>query len=146
MDEQSTKNIYRLPIDLTKVTSVQTDGIAHVGDLAYSIDYDAPEGTAVYAAFDGVVLSVKDDSDKGGSDKKYEEDGNYIEVLHAHDEISEYEHLRQHSATAKVGDRVTAGDMLAEVGNTGWSACPHLHFMVYPKDQRFKTRKIRFET
>ncbi|MBU1862188.1 MAG: M23 family metallopeptidase [Candidatus Omnitrophica bacterium] len=140
-----TKNVYRLPIEINKVTATQKDSIAHVGDLVHSIDYDAPEGTLVYAALDGVVISVKDDSNKGGLDKKFEDDGNYIEVLHKHDEISEYEHLRQHSAKISVGDRVTAGDILGEVGNTGWSECPHLHFMVYPKDNPYKTMEIRFE-
>jgi len=140
-----TKNVYRLPIDMNKVTSAGQDSIAHVGDLIHSIDYDALEGTPVYAALDGVVISVKDDSDKGGLDKIFENDGNYIEVLHKYDEISEYEHLRQHSARVKVGDRVTVGDILAEVGNTGWSECPHLHFMVYPKGNQYKTLEIRFE-
>jgi len=140
-----TKNVYHLPINLNKVTSVQTDSLAHADDLIHSIDYDAPEGTTIHAALDGIVIFVKDDSDKGGDDPKYEDDGNYIEVLHAHDEVSEYEHLRQHSAKVKVGDKVVAGDTLAEVGNTGWSECPHLHFMVYPKDQEYKTLKIQFE-
>lgn len=139
-----TKNAYQLPIDTNNVTATQKNSIAHVGDLVHSIDYDAPEGTPVYAALDGVVISVKDDSNKGGLDKSFEDDGNYIEVLHNNDEVSEYEHLRQHSATVSVGDRVTAGDILGEVGNTGWSACPHLHFMVYPKDSPYKTMEIRF--
>ncbi|MFA7421872.1 MAG: M23 family metallopeptidase [Melioribacteraceae bacterium] len=140
-----TKNVYRLPIDTEKVTSSGQDSIAHVGDLVYSVDFDAPEGTFVYAALAGTVISVKDDSNKGGLDKKFEDDGNYIEVLHKHDEISEYEHLRQYSSRVKVGDKVETGDMLAEVGNTGWSECPHLHFMVYPKDSQYKTLEIRFE-
>jgi murein DD-endopeptidase MepM/ murein hydrolase activator NlpD len=140
-----TKNVYHLPIDIKKVITTQKNSIAHVGDLVNSIDYDAPEGTLVYAASDGVVVFVKDDSGKGGLDKEFEDDGNYIEVLHKHDEISEYEHLRQHSAKVRVGDRVTAGDILAEVGNTGWSECPHLHFMVYPKDSPYKTLEILFE-
>ena len=139
-----TKNVYLLPVDINKVTSAGQDSVAHIGDLIHSIDYDAPEGTPVYAAFDGVVISVKDDSNNGGPDKKFEDDGNYIEILHKYDEISEYEHLLQHSAKVKVGYRVTAGDILAEVGNTGWSECPHLHFMVYPKGSEYKTLKIRF--
>lgn len=140
-----TKNIYCLPINISEIISTQKKSIAHVGDLIHSIDYDAPEGTPIYASLDGVVISVKDDSDKGGVDKKFEDDGNYIEVLHKYNEISEYEHLRQHSAKVKVGDQITAGEMLAEVGNTGWSECPHLHFMVYPKDDQYKTLEIRFK-
>jgi murein DD-endopeptidase MepM/ murein hydrolase activator NlpD len=140
-----TKNIYRLPIDLSKVTSIQDDLLSHVGDFVNSIDYDAPEGTPILAALDGVIISVKDDSNKGGLDKKFEDDGNFIEILHANDEISEYEHLRQYSAKVKVGDKISVGQIIAEVGNTGWSECPHLHFMVYPKGKEYKTLKIRFK-
>ena len=139
-----TKNTYNHPIDLNKATSTQKDSIAHVDDLINSIDYDAPEGTPVYSALDGVVISVKDYSNIGGSDQKYEDDGNYIEILHANDEISEYEHIKQHSAKVKIGDHVKTGDVIAKVGNTGWSECPHLHFMVYPKDKENKTLKIKF--
>ncbi|MBP9801986.1 M23 family metallopeptidase [Patescibacteria group bacterium] len=140
-----TKNIYYLPIDINKVTATSKDSIAHVGDLIHSIDFDAPEGTPIYAALDGVVISVKDDSDQGGDDEKFEDDANYIEILHENDEISEYEHLHQYSAKIKVGERIKKGDIIAEVGNTGWSECPHLHFMVYPKDQLYKTLEIRFK-
>lgn len=140
------RNIYHLPIDSEKVTSTQADSVAHVGNLIHSIDYDAPEGTPVYAALDGIVLSVKDDSEIGGDDPQYEDQTNYIELLHAHDEISEYEHLRYHSSRVKVGDRVSTGDMLAGVGNTGWSECAHLHFMVYPNDGTNQTRAIQFRT
>ena len=88
-----TKNRYHLPIDLFNVTKVAKEGVAHVGDLVNSIDYDAPEGTDIFAALDGVVIKVKDDSNLGGDDQKFEADGNYIEILHANDEVSEYEHL-----------------------------------------------------
>ena len=140
-----TKNTYHFPIDLTRVTSIQDDLLSHVGDFVNSIDYDAPEGTPILAALDGVIISVKDDSNKGGLDKKFEDDGNFIEILYASDEISEYEHLRQHSAKVKIGDKVGVGQIIAEVGNTGWSECPHLHFMVYPKGKEYKTIKINFK-
>lgn len=139
-----TINLYNLPIDISKTTSISKVGIAHVGDLINSIDYDAQEGTPVYSALDGVVISVKDNSNIGGIEQKFEDDGNYIEILHNNDEVSEYEHLRFQSAKVKIGDSVKAGQQIAEVGNTGWSECPHLHFMVYPKGQEYKTLEIRW--
>ncbi|HRH23260.1 MAG TPA: M23 family metallopeptidase [Candidatus Magasanikbacteria bacterium] len=139
-----TKNLYNLPIDLSKVTKTAKEGIAHVGDLVHSIDYDAPEGTSVLAALDGEVIFVKEDSSRGGDDRKFEDDGNYIEILHKNNEVSEYEHIRFQSSKVKVGDFVKAGQIIAEVGNTGWSECPHLHFMVYPKGQEYKTLEIKF--
>lgn len=139
-----TLNTYLVPINSKKVTRVQADSIAHIGDLIHAVDYDAPEGTEVYAAYDGKVIAVKDDSSIGGEDQKFEDDGNYIEILHENNEVSEYEHLRFKSAIVRVGDFVKVGMKIAEVGNTGWSECPHLHFMVYPKDQEYKTLEIVF--
>lgn len=140
-----TQNIYALPIDLAHVTNIDKNSIAHVGDMIHAVDYDAPEGTPIFAAHDGRVIAVKDDSAVGGLDQSFEEHGNYIEILHANDEVSEYEHLKCSSAKVHVGDNVKAGQQIAEVGNTGWSECPHLHFMVYPKDQEYKTREIVFK-
>ncbi len=139
-----TKNLYNPPIDLNKVTKVAKEGIAHVGDLVHSIDYDASEGTTVLAALDGEVIFVKDDSNIGGDDPAYENDGNYIEVLHENNEVSEYEHIKFQSVKVKVGDKVKVGQPIAEVGNTGWSECPHLHFMVYPKGEEYKTLEVRW--
>ncbi len=140
-----TVNVYTVPIDLDQVTRLQRDSIAHVGEMIHAIDFDAPEGTDVYAARGGIVIAVKDDSLRGGKDQEFEIDGNYIEILHANDKISEYEHLLARSAKVKVGDEVQCGSKIAEAGNTGWSECPHLHFMVYPKGQEYKTLEISFE-
>lgn len=140
-----TKNTYNLPIDLSKVIKVDEKSIAHVGDLINSIDYDAPEGTPILAALDGRVIAVKDDSNVGGVEQEFEKDGNYIEILHKYNEVSEYEHLKYQTAQVKVGDLVRQGQKIAEVGNTGWSECPHLHFMVYPKDKEYKTVQINFK-
>ncbi len=139
-----TKNIYSLPINLAHVSRVQRNSIAHVGDMIHAIDFDAPEGTPIYAAADGIVTAVKDDSSIGGVEQQFENEGNFIEILHDHDEISEYEHLRFCSSVVEVGDRVARGAKIAEVGNTGWSECPHLHFMVFPKGEEYKTMKIQF--
>jgi len=86
-----TQNLYHYPIDLSKTTSISKIGIAHVGDLVHSIDYDAPEGTLVVAALDSVVISIKNDSQLGGDDPTFEKEGNFIEILHANDEVSELE-------------------------------------------------------
>lgn len=139
------QNHYRVPIDLGCVTRVQPDSIAHVGDLIHAIDYDAPEGTPIFAALGGVVIDVKDDSEVGGIERSFEDLGNYIEILHENSEVSEYEHLKYRSSCVHIGDRVIENQKIAEVGNTGWSECPHLHFMVYPKDSPYKTLEIAFE-
>lgn len=138
------RNIYGLPISAASVSAAFGLSLAHVGDLKYSIDFDAPTGTPVLAALDGVVLSVKDNSSTGGVTQEYEPFGNFIELMHANGEVSEYEHLLCGTARVRVGERVAQGRVIAEVGNTGWSECPHLHFMVFGRKTRYVTRRIRF--
>ena len=122
---------------------------AHVGALKNSIDFIASEGTPVLAAADGIVIDVKDDSEIGGTEKKFEKYGNFVEILHEHGECSEYEHLRK-NVIVKIGDKVKKRQVIAYSGATGWLAHlgPHLHFMVgiYGKtDKDYKTLEIVFE-
>lgn len=53
--------------------------------------------------------------------------GNHVVLDHGDGVYSVYAHLRQGSVEVAVGDRVAAGQRLAEVGNTGNSSEPHLH-------------------
>jgi murein DD-endopeptidase MepM/ murein hydrolase activator NlpD len=91
------------------------------------------------------VIDIKDDSRVGRLEQSFEELGNYIEILHENEEISEYEHLKYRSSCVCIGDQVVTDQKIAEVGNTGWSECSHLHFMVYPKNSPYKTLEITFE-
>lgn len=111
----------------------------------YSVDYIVPVGTPIRAAADGIVIDVKDDSDTGGEDQKFEKDENFIEIRHLNDEYSYYGHLRKSGACVKIGDKVMAGQIIGESGNTGWLANldePHLHFMV--GKYKYQTVKINF--
>lgn len=56
--------------------------------------------------------------------------GNIVIIEHGGGEFSSYAHLRQHSVKVRVGDPVKAGDQLGEVGQSGNSLKPHLHFNV----------------
>ncbi|BBH70102.1 peptidase [Actinoplanes sp. OR16] len=53
--------------------------------------------------------------------------GNHVIVQHDDGTHAAYAHLRRGSARVTAGDRVTAGQQLAEVGNTGNTSEPHLH-------------------
>ena len=53
--------------------------------------------------------------------------GNHVVLRHDDGLYSAYAHLRQDSTTVSAGERVTTGQALAEVGNTGNSSEPHLH-------------------
>ncbi|WP_120004168.1 M23 family metallopeptidase [Nesterenkonia muleiensis] len=53
--------------------------------------------------------------------------GNRVVIQHDDDICSAYAHLRRGSAKVSAGQRVEAGQVIAEVGNTGNTTQPHLH-------------------
>ncbi|MFH0869178.1 MAG: M23 family metallopeptidase [archaeon] len=126
------KNRYVLPIDLKKVTHWhKLSSPAHVGKLKHSLDFLAPEGTQIYAAADGEVVWLRNNSKVGGVAKKYYYMGNRVVLKHKNGEYSAYEHNKYHSARVKIGQKVKRGQAIALVGSTGWSRGPHLHFEVF---------------
>jgi murein DD-endopeptidase MepM/ murein hydrolase activator NlpD len=56
--------------------------------------------------------------------------GDHVVVDHGEGLLSRYAHLAPESVTARVGDQVTAGKVLGQMGNTGRSDTRHLHFEV----------------
>lgn len=54
--------------------------------------------------------------------------GNYVTIKHEGNEYSLYAHLIPGHLTVKSGDKVTQGQVIGKLGNTGNSDCPHLHF------------------
>jgi murein DD-endopeptidase MepM/ murein hydrolase activator NlpD len=88
------------------------------------IDLRANMGTTVKASLDGTVSLVM------RNDREY---GNYIIMKHYNGYSTLYAHLSAFSV--KQGDRVVQGQKIGEVGSTGRSTGPHLHFSLY-KNQR----------
>lgn len=82
------------------------------------VDFMADTGTAIHAAGGGIV--VYSDTYAGY--------GNMIEVDHGNGLISRYAHASKR--LVKVGDVVMKGQKIGEVGSTGRSTGPHLHFEV----------------
>lgn len=85
----------------------------------HGIDYAAPRGTDVFAAAAGRVIRA------GRSGSGY---GNWVVIEHADGLQTIYAHLS--SVDVDAGDRVRTGDKIGEVGSTGRSTGPHLHFEV----------------
>lgn len=80
------------------------------------VDIAAPQGTHIYTIADGIVTTARY-SDTAG---------NFIIVDHGNGVESVYMHL--YKFAVNVGDAVQQGDMIGEVGTTGRSTGPHLHF------------------
>jgi murein DD-endopeptidase MepM/ murein hydrolase activator NlpD len=85
------------------------------------VDLIAPPGTPVVAAAGGMVSTVA----------HVAEYGNIVEVDHDNGLTTRYAHLLR--SQVKVGDVVMKGQAIAQVGSTGRSTGPHLHFEVREK-------------
>ncbi len=100
--------------------------------LHTGLDFQAEPGTQILAAAGGVVVTQE----------YHPAYGNMIEIDHGNDLVTRYAHASK--AFVKKGDLIRRGQKLAEVGTTGRSTGPHLHFEVLvqgvPQDpQKFLT-------
>lgn len=102
----------------------------HKGDIRFSLDFPMPEGTPVTAARGGVVIAVREDSDRGGVGEEYLDDPNQIIIYHSDGTFAVYGHLQKDGSLVEVGETVKAGQLIGKSGNTGYSSGPHLHFSV----------------
>ncbi len=115
-----------------KVLQGHNTNFTHKGLYSkYAIDFKMNIGQTICAMRDGVVVSVKEDSNKGGRKKKYRNDGNYILIYHNDGLFTQYVHLKKDGAIVKKGDSVKKYQAIGYSGNTGYSTQPHLHFGVY---------------
>ncbi len=90
----STFNEYRMPVPKYLLQRIdRTSSPAHFGKLRNAIDLIVPQNTPVFAAADGVVIFVKDDSNIGGPDPFYWIYTNFIAIMHLNGEYSRYDHL-----------------------------------------------------
>lgn len=86
-------------------------------------DFSAPDGTPILAAADGTVTKAEY-TDQGGGQVVIEHhlDGDAIATA--------YIHMWEDGIHVSEGDEVTAGQHIADVGSSGMSTGPHLHFEV----------------
>ncbi|MBT9260370.1 MAG: M23 family metallopeptidase [Clostridiales bacterium] len=109
-------------------------GKSHRNDGRRLEDYYA-FGAPVLAPADGLVVKAKDgrrDYPRPGEFDPFVWNllGNYVILQHEGGEYSLLAHLRRGSVRVKRGDRVKRGQVVGEVGNSGNSSEPHLHFQV----------------
>jgi murein DD-endopeptidase MepM/ murein hydrolase activator NlpD len=106
------------------------------------------KGTKIHAARKGVVRRLKKDGKKGGWNKKYRAEGNYIVIQHDDGSMSGYWHLQYNGVLVNVGDTIQQGQVIGLSGRTGYALFPHLHFLVWwpgNNNQRFQSGS-RFQT
>ena len=98
------------------------NGIDLVG-AGYTLDY-------VVAHSDGTVVGVVSNCNRNTSKTGERIYGNYVKIKHENGMFTFYAHLKYGSVAVKVGDRVSKGQVLGFMGNTGYSFGAHLHFEV----------------
>lgn len=94
------------------------DPITGQSAMHEGIDFIAPPGSPIAAAAGGVVIAAE----------WHHAFGNMIEIDHGGDIVTRYAHSS--AMLVKPGDIVKRGQKIAEVGSTGRSTGPHLHFEV----------------
>jgi murein DD-endopeptidase MepM/ murein hydrolase activator NlpD len=83
------------------------------------LDFTAATGTSILASADGVIT-------RSGWEDTY---GNVIEITHAEGYMTRYAHIS--NRIGKEGQKVKRGELIAEVGSTGRSTGPHLHYEIF---------------
>ena len=103
------------------------DGKAHETHFSF--------GQAVVAPGDGVVVAAVDAFQDNGelTDANLQADlmnlfGNHVVIDHGNGEFSRLGHLKSGSVKVKTGQQVKAGDQIGEMGSSGSSLFPHLHY------------------
>lgn len=94
------------------------------GRMHNGIDIAAPVGTPIFAAASGVVTFA------GWNNGGY---GNLVEIEHPDGSVTLYAHNSR--ILVREGQEVDQGEQVAEMGSTGFSTGPHLHFEIHPPGQ-----------
>jgi len=100
---------------------MRIDPIYKTAKFHAGMDFSANIGTPIYATGDGVVK-------KAGWQSGY---GKIIIINHGFGYETWYAHLNDYDV--RVGQKVKRGEVIGEVGNTGKSTGPHLHYEVHLK-------------
>lgn len=103
------------------VSSGWGDSRAYRGGWHAGLDFPAPVGTPMLAAAGGVVSYI-DNTDNSNA-------GKFLVIDHGDGVFTRY--LHAHRISVRVGQRVSRGERIGEVGRTGIkSSAPHVHFDV----------------
>jgi murein DD-endopeptidase MepM/ murein hydrolase activator NlpD len=116
---------------------VYPDGKTYQGDPSDNKNYRA-YGTEIHAVADGVVTQVGDGIPQNTPGAKSLAvpitletiGGNHVIMDIGNGLFAFYAHMQPGSLRVKVGDKVTRGQVLGLLGNTGNSSEPHLHFQI----------------
>lgn len=130
----------RSPLEFSRVTSGFTNARFHPVLQTWrahkGIDYGAPTGTRVRAVADGTVEAA---GRQGGY-------GNLVILKHQGAYSTAYGHLNGFGTGIKKGSRVSQGDTIGYVGQTGLASGPHLHYEFRVNSQQVNPLAVTLPT
>lgn len=125
LNQMDRLNLYRIAAQKAPFASPLKDPFRFTSGFGYrwgrlhaGTDFAAPHGTPIYATADGVVISA-------GWSSGY---GRLIKIQHEFGIETRYAHLSK--IRVNVGQRVSRGQRIGDMGNTGRSTGTHLHYEV----------------
>jgi murein DD-endopeptidase MepM/ murein hydrolase activator NlpD len=130
------RGLMRTPVDGARITSkfgMRFHPVLHYNKLHGGTDFAAPIGTPIYAAADGVVEWA---AMKGAN-------GNLTIVKHDNGWATYYLHQNRFMPGIAAGVRVTQGEHIGDIGTTGRSTGPHLHYEVHIDGERVDPLEIK---
>ena len=134
------KAFLRSPLEFSRVTSGFTSARLHPVLQTWrahkGVDYGAPTGTRVRSVADGVV-------DAAGRQGGY---GNLIVLKHQGTYSTAYGHLNGFAPGIRKGARVSQGDTIGYVGQTGLASGPHLHYEFRVNSQQVNPLAVTLPT
>jgi murein DD-endopeptidase MepM/ murein hydrolase activator NlpD len=140
----------RYAIDWLRIDPAKNPTTSHTGDGTRNEDYlayDAP----LLAVADGTVAAVVSDNKDAKPqvitpDQSFEElGGNYVIIDIGDGNFAFYAHMLPGSASVKVGDKVTRGQVIGRLGNSGNTTEAHLHFHVMRAPVPLSSDNVPFE-
>lgn len=96
------------------------------GSFHPGVDFAAPVGTPIHAIADGEVVWAG-----GGKEGRSGQLVIIHHVINGQDVWSWYGHMYTNGVYVSAGERVSAGQVIAGVGDSGFSTGPHLHFEIH---------------
>ncbi len=134
------KAFLRSPLEFSRVTSGFTTNRFHPVLQTWrahkGVDYGAPTGTKIRSVADGTV-------EFAGRQGGY---GNLLIVRHQGTYSTAYGHLNGFAPGIRKGSRVTQGDTIGYVGQTGLASGPHLHYEFRIRDQQVNPLAVTLPT
>jgi murein DD-endopeptidase MepM/ murein hydrolase activator NlpD len=103
-----------------RITEGFGDGVSWRGYAHTGLDFAAPSGTPIHAVASGTITFAGYAGGCGNMTMQVLDDGTELKYCH------------QSAISTSVGARVTAGQIIGYVGNTGHSTGPHVHLEVHP--------------